>query len=118
MWLPLTQICATPSQPFWPYVPLQTSTRPLVGLHLPLACPATIVVSSIVDWLQSLEVLPRYGFQLDDRLSPNLTLNGLLVRAQWYPFQEWLAPTENGDAARAARTMTTTNASFPDFVSI
>lgn len=45
--------------------------------------PATIVVSSTVDWLQSVDVVARDESQTEDTLSPSLRVKGLLVRAQW-----------------------------------
>src|SRR6266508_2460943 len=86
MWTPpVIQIDAMPSQPLLPYVALQTSTRPVVALQrLGLfACPATIVVSSTVDLLQSLDVVARIESHCEDTLSPSLTVNGFAVRAQW-----------------------------------
>jgi len=47
---------------------LQTSTRPVVARHrLFDDWPATMVVSSTVDLLQSLDVVPRYDFQFQYR---------------------------------------------------
>ncbi len=47
MWSPLSQICASPSQPVLPYAALQTSTRPAAGWQrLPVVLPATTVVVS------------------------------------------------------------------------
>ena len=80
---PLTQICATPSQPLLPYLPLQISTLPFAGLQFFLdAPPATTAVFRTVDLLQSLEVVSREGSQLFERLSPRLSVNGFDDRAQ------------------------------------
>ena len=79
MWLPLIQMWARPSQPLLPYAALQTSTRPLVGrqrlMLLEAPPPATIVVSSTEDWVQSEDVVARIGCHVLDTLSPSFSVN-------------------------------------------
>src|SRR5215217_7911203 len=59
-WLLFIQICARPSQLFWPYAALQTSTLPLVGLQIAgFFFPWTTLVSSTLERLQSEEVVRR-----------------------------------------------------------
>src|SRR5512138_2427563 len=117
---PVIQMVATPSQPVLPYEALQTSTRPLVGRQFfGLAPPATMVVSSTLDWLQSLEAVTSIASHCPDTLSPNFIVKGFAVRAQWYPFHEWFAYTDDGKATNASiviATTTNTNVFFFAFI--
>jgi len=47
-----------------------------------------MAVSRTVDLLQSEDVVVRTLPQPPETLSPSFRVNGLLVRAQWYPFHE------------------------------
>src|SRR5262245_4821950 len=66
MWLPVvSQIWATPSQPVLPYDALQISSWPSVGRQFRgLVPPATIVVFSTLEAVQSDEVVARIGSQV------------------------------------------------------
>src|SRR6478735_2224590 len=101
---PVTEMDAMPNQPVLPYAALHTSTRPGVGRQFfGRVEPATTVVSRTVDLVQSLLAPARLASQALETLSPSLTVNGLLVRAQWYPFHEWVACAVAGAImARAA----------------
>src|SRR5687767_7524719 len=107
MWPPLIQICARPSQPLLPYAALQERTLPLTAGQrfrvFVLSFPASLLTLRTDDACQSLMAMTRLSSQLDVMLSMTLTVNGLDVRAQWYPFQEWLAWAVAGMAARIAR---------------
>ena len=83
MWPPFTQICATPSQPVFPYFALHTSTWPVVGLQfLGFVFPATTAVSNTLDWLQSEDASCRYASEARETLSPSFKVNGFAIRAQ------------------------------------
>src|SRR3989344_831891 len=108
---PVIHICARPSQPLLPYFALQTSMRPAVGRQFLglLTPPATIVVSNTFDWLQSADAPARYASQALVTLSRSFKVNGLLVRAQWYPPQEWFAYATDASAPTANRVIITAN---------
>jgi hypothetical protein len=101
---PSIQIVASPSQPLLPDQALQTSTRPRVARQ---ACapvpPPAIVVSRTLDLLQSRKAVARYVSQSLDMLSPSRSVNGLLVRAQWYGPQACVAPASEGTAEIASK---------------
>src|SRR3989304_7890811 len=83
IWSPLAHIEAIPSQPFFPYLLLHTSTRPLVARQfLWLLRPFTMVVSSTEETLQSTEAIARLASHAAETLSPSFKLNGFAVRAQ------------------------------------
>src|SRR4029450_13145467 len=110
---PVIQICATPSQPVFPYRALQTSTRPAVGRHdLGFVLPATTCVLSTVDCVQSLHAVTSLPSQSPLTLSPSLIVNGFDVRAQWNPPHEWFAEADPARANGASRASDTTKMSF------
>jgi hypothetical protein len=63
-----------------------------------------MVVFSTVDCVQSDEAVTSMPSQSPLTLSPSLTVNGFDVRAQWYPFHEWLANAAGAETAAIAAT--------------
>ena len=63
---------------------VQTWVVPATMEHRLLAVPPTMaVITGVLPEFQSFEVCARRDFQFaDDRLSPSLSVNGLVVRAQ------------------------------------
>src|SRR3989344_2501693 len=87
MWSPDTHIDAMPSHPFFPYLALHTSPCPAFGLHvfgLRMFLPGTIWVSNTEESVQSAEAVASTASHVPETLSPNLTVKGFAVRAQWY----------------------------------
>jgi hypothetical protein len=92
---------------------LQISTCPDVGRQdLGFAPPGTIVVSMTVDCDQSDEAVTSMPSHSPLTLSPSLRVNGLAVRAQWYPPQEWFAEAETESMTAAKAASPTSGTSF------
>ena len=80
---PVSQICATPSQPFWPYFPLHDLTLPETARQRLSSAPGSSTTFNTVEASQSLIAASRWESHVDVLASITRIVNGFDVRAQW-----------------------------------